>query len=341
MTVREIFVVSAARTAIGTYGGSLRDVAMSHLATVAVSVTSSPDFSILGSSPAQANVGQSPTSTITITALNGFTGIVSLTDTIPTGLSCNTISPNTITSSGTATVSCTATVAGNYTLTVTGTSGSLSHSTTALFRFQDFTTSATSPVPVDATQPAASTITIAALNHFSGIVNLSDAIPSGLTCGPITPTTLTGSGTATVSCSANIAGNYTLTITGSSGSLSHSATAVLRFQDFTVAASPSGVLVFSGRPITNFNRHGSSGKRFRGNSNFHKYTVSGSNLRIIQPDECYWFGLRDNLVHCRGRRQLHCDNYRNEHTTITQRNSHLPVPRLHNSRRFPCSRQCG
>ena len=36
MTVREIFVVSAARTAIGTYGGSLRDVAMSHLATVAV-----------------------------------------------------------------------------------------------------------------------------------------------------------------------------------------------------------------------------------------------------------------------------------------------------------------
>ena len=223
-------------TVTGTSGS------LSHLATVAVSVTSSPDFSILGSSPAQANVGQSPTSTITITALNGFTGVVSLTDTIPTGLSCNTISPNTITSSGTATVSCTATVAGNYTLTVTGTSGSLSHSTTALFRFQDFTTSATSPVPVDATQPAASTITIAALNHFSGIVNLSDAIPSGLTCGPITPTTLTGSGTATVSCSANIAGNYTLTITGSSGSLSHSATAVLRFQDFTVAAtSPSGV----------------------------------------------------------------------------------------------------
>src|SRR3989454_2643404 len=180
--------------------------------------------------------------TVIVTGKNGFTGIVSLTDTIPTGLSCNTISPNTITSSGTATVSCTATVAGNYTLTVTGTSGSLSHSTTALFRFQDFTTSATSPVPVDATQPAASTITIAALNHFSGIVNLSDAIPSGLTCGPITPTTLTGSGTATVSCTANIAGNYTLTITGSSGSLSHSATAVLRFQDFTVAAtSPSGV----------------------------------------------------------------------------------------------------
>ena len=223
----------------GNYNVTVTGVSgsLSHSATVAVTVPSGPDFQISATSPASANVGQSPSSTITITALSGFTGVVTLSDTIPSGLSCGAISPSSITNSGTATVSCSSTVAGNYTLTVKGTSGSLSHSTTALFRFQDFTTSATTPAPVDTTQSATSTITIAALNHFNGIVNLTDTVPSGLTCGPITPTSITGSGTATVSCSASIAGNYTLTLTGSSGSLTHSATATLRFQDFTIAAT--------------------------------------------------------------------------------------------------------
>lgn len=36
MSTREIFVVSAARTAIGTFGGSLKDVPNTQLATTAV-----------------------------------------------------------------------------------------------------------------------------------------------------------------------------------------------------------------------------------------------------------------------------------------------------------------
>ena len=36
MTTRGIFVVGAARTAIGTFGGSLKDVPLSELATTAV-----------------------------------------------------------------------------------------------------------------------------------------------------------------------------------------------------------------------------------------------------------------------------------------------------------------
>jgi acetyl-CoA C-acetyltransferase len=36
MTAREIFIVGAARSAIGTFGGSLKDVPLAELATTAV-----------------------------------------------------------------------------------------------------------------------------------------------------------------------------------------------------------------------------------------------------------------------------------------------------------------
>ena len=195
------------------------------------------NFTITASSPAPVNVGQSPSSTITIAALNGFAGIVTLTDTIPFGLTCGAITPTSIAGSGTATVSCSATFAANYTLSLTGSSGSLTHSTTAVFRFQNFTINASSPPAANVGSSPSSTITIAPLNGFAGTVSLTDIIPSGLFCGSITPTSLTGSGSATVSCTSSSAGNYTLTVTGTSGSLFHSATAIFRFQDFNITTS--------------------------------------------------------------------------------------------------------
>jgi len=195
------------------------------------------DFTIGATSPPTVNVGVSATSTITIASLNRFASIVNLTDTIPSGLTCGAIAPSSLTGSGTATVSCSANAAGNYTLTITGTSSLLVHSVTAIFRFQDFAIAATSPAVADVTASTTTTITVTALNHFAGVVSLSDTVPSGLTCGAITPTSITGSGTATISCSATIAGNYTLTISGTSGSISHSVTAAFKFVDFTIAAS--------------------------------------------------------------------------------------------------------
>src|SRR3989454_941385 len=170
-----------------------------------------PNFTITASSPAAVSVGQSATSTITVSGVNGFSGVVTLTDTVPAGLTCGAITPGSVTGSGTATVSCSATVAGTYALTVTGTSSSLVHTTTATFNFKDFTIAATSPAAVNAGQSATSTITVTAVNGFTGVVTLTDIVPAGLTCGAITPGTVTNSGTATVSCNATVAGSYVLT----------------------------------------------------------------------------------------------------------------------------------
>ena len=216
--------------------------------------TSGTSFTISTTSPSGVNVGQSVISTITITALNGFAGIVTLADTVPSGLTCGSFSPSSVSGSGTATVSCTAANTGSYTLTIIGTSGSLSHSATTTFNFRDFTVSASSPAAVSTGSSGTSTITLNPLNGFSGTIAISDAIPSGLICGSVTPTSVTGSGTATLSCSSNSQGVYSVTITATSGSLTHQATAAFSFgtpPNFAVSAtSPSAANVGSSAKST-------------------------------------------------------------------------------------------
>jgi hypothetical protein len=204
------------------------------------------DFGITGSSPAPVNAGSSSTSTITISAINHFGGVVSLADTVPSGLSCGSITPNSVAGSGIATVSCSANVAGNYTLTLTATSGSLTHTASAVFQFRDFTVTTSPPTPIDAGSSSTTTVTVVGVNHFAGVVSLTDTLTSGLSCGTITPSSITGSGTATVSCSATVAGNYTLTINASSGTLTHSATVIVQVVDFAVFANPSTVTILVG-----------------------------------------------------------------------------------------------
>ena len=198
----------------------------------------SPNFIISASMPAPVNTGQTANSTITVTSIDGFTGTVSLTDTVPAGLTCGAISPSSITGSGTATVSCNANIAANYTLTLTGTSGSLTHSTTAIFRFNDFSIGANpASITVNAGTSAASTLTVMALNGFTGLVNLST---NSTSCN-ISPTSVTGSGRSTLWCNFASEGVSTITVTGTSGSLSHSTTVTYTIQDFTLTTNSTSI----------------------------------------------------------------------------------------------------
>jgi len=178
-----------------------------------------PDFS-LSAAPASSSViaGQSGASTITVTAASGFNSAVTLTCPagLPSGASCSFVPPSV--TPGLAPVTSTLTIATSATtpaatsnVTVTGTSGSLSHDTTVGLTVAtpaaDFTmaVSALLPASVSAGGSATSTITVAPTNGFNGTVNLA--------CSGIT-----GGGTPAPTCSfspssvANGSGTSTLTI---------------------------------------------------------------------------------------------------------------------------------
>ena len=67
-------------------------------------------------------------------------------------------------------------------------------------------------------------------SHGEGVVNLSvsASIPAGLTC-TVDPSVTFGTSpqAATPSCSASTAGDYTVTVTGTSGSLTHATGSIL------------------------------------------------------------------------------------------------------------------
>ena len=198
--------------------------------------------------------GQPGTSTISVTSVNGFSGTVSLS-VLSSDMSCS-ISPATVTLGlqQSSNLSCNVGTAGNYTVTVAGTSGSLSHSAIVNFVVQDFQISANpNSIPLNVTQTGNSVIAITPVNGFSGVVGLSQKVSpsSGLSC-TLSPSTVTGSGHATLSCTASVVGNYTVTVTGTAGSLLHSAAITytvgpVQPPDFTVTSNPTAVTILAGK----------------------------------------------------------------------------------------------
>jgi len=206
-----------------------------------VQLSAVADFSV-SPSPASQNVspGLSASYTVNVAASGGFNGAVSfLASGLPAGASA-TFNPTSVTGSGSATMTVStssSTPLGNYQLTITATSGNLVHTasvTLTVSAAADFTLSAVpSTLSVARKSQGSFTVSIAAVNGFSGTVALSASGVPARTSSSFSPTTVTGSGNSRLTISVNKPaqpGTYPLVITGTSGNLSHSTNVTLVIQ---------------------------------------------------------------------------------------------------------------
>src|SRR5438093_765231 len=206
-------------TVTGTSG------ALSRTTTVLVTVQ---DFSL--SAPAITTLATvAGTSTVTVTPINGFTGTVTfVAGTVPAACTAS------FTGAGLS-VTC-ATGVSPFSVTVTGTSGSLSRTTTVPVTVQDFSLTANpASLSIVAGVTSTSTITVNNINGFSGTVALAltSTAPTGCTV------TLSGS-VVSVNCSP--VATFTVTVTGTSGSLSRTVNIqVSGGPDFTLTATPTSI----------------------------------------------------------------------------------------------------
>ncbi|MEK6325549.1 MAG: S8 family serine peptidase [Acidobacteriota bacterium] len=199
-------------------------------ALLACSNPTVPDFSLAASPSARTIApGASTTYNVTVTPSGGFAGTVTFSASgLPAGANAS-FNPASVPGSGSSTMTVTtsgATPAGTYPLTITGTNGSLVHSTqvTLVVAIGDFSLSAT-PSSRTVVRRASTTyaVTVTPSGGFAGTVTFS---VSGLTAGAtasFSPTSVNTSGSSTMTVTAgNKTGTFTLTITGTSGSLQHS-----------------------------------------------------------------------------------------------------------------------
>jgi hypothetical protein len=190
LTVTTIASTTPANYTVAVTGASS---GFAHTTTVTLSVQ---DFSVSGTppSPAAVNPGGSATSTVTVSAISGFSSPVMLTcSVLPASANSPTcgFNPGSVTPGTTSilTVASSATTPGAiYTVTVTGTFGADVHTTTAKLTVNGFLISATTPPAVNAGTSATSTVTLTALNEYN--------LPVNLTCS------VTGSGAPLPACSA-------------------------------------------------------------------------------------------------------------------------------------------
>ncbi len=217
-----------------------------HSVTISLSFQ---DFGMVASSQPMSAVLTPITTAITITPLNGFNSAVNLSYSAPSALACSLIMPANVTGSGTASISCIPLFAGNYTLIIIGNASTLTHSAQTTFTVGDFALSASSPSSTEAGQPDSATVNVNSINHFPGTIFLTDTPQNGLTCSPI-PLISPSSGTVSISCTSQLAGNYTLQISGTSMSLVRATALTFQVTDFGLSSSSSPLTVPTGTNAT-------------------------------------------------------------------------------------------
>jgi len=177
-----------------------------------------PDFSITAAPSSQSVVaGSSASYIVYVNPQTGFSGTTAFTCTgLPSGASCSPASVSVPSGSGqvsaSLSVNTTASAPGGISsFTITGTSGTLVHTTTASLTVTTFAVTATtlSPGTITAGGSATSTVTVTPSSGFNSTVNLTCAItPATATpprCSFSSPTVTGGSGTPTLTVSTTAA----------------------------------------------------------------------------------------------------------------------------------------
>jgi len=272
-------MTTAATLPTGTYylalTGTSTSPAITKVLIIYLYVTGVSGTLTLSASPSSRTVtaGQSTDYTVTITSQAAFSQSVDLSLTgQPSGVT-GTFSPDplsvpsytTKTSTLTINVASTAT-AGTYTLTIKGTYGATTQTTTVTLIVQtagDFSISASPPsLSIVAGQTGTSTITVTSTGGFNLAVSLSfswvGSPPTGVTPSlsaySVTPPAgSTATSTLTIATSSTTApGTYVVRITGVSGVLTHnvditfSVTTPPPTPDFTISVSPSSAQIGRG-----------------------------------------------------------------------------------------------
>ncbi len=276
-TAQNVTLTAAASAATGDANVTVTGAAASvtHTATLSLSVTEAPPENLgfaLTLTPASLTVtqgGGGESVSVNAISRSGFSGTVNVKlSGLPAGM---TASPSTLSlSPGTAqSVTLTAAanaVIGNAAVIFTGTSRSLKHAATlaltvaAASATPDFTLS-TAPSSIAVTQGASGqvvSVNATPTNGFSGSVKVTlSGLPSGVTANPSTLNLTPGTAqNTTLTAAANAAtGNATVTLTGTSGSLTHTASLKLAVnaapekpKDFTLALTPPSLTLMQGAP---------------------------------------------------------------------------------------------
>ena len=257
---------------------------LAHSVNVTVNVVR-PDFQLSAySSYLSVTAGSSGNSTIMVSPLYNFSGTVSLSAVCPSGWTATVIPDSLSITNGFygyyfygsynwSTLSVAVplgTASGKYTVEVTGTSGSLIHSVNVTVNVvaPDFRITAyPSYLSVSAGSTGNSTIILTSLYSFSGTVSLSASVPDGWTA-TFNPSSLSltngyygyphhsyysyGSynwSTLSVAVPSDAAtGKYTIVVTGTNGSLTHSVNVTVNVvaPDFRIYAYPSYLRVTAG-----------------------------------------------------------------------------------------------
>jgi hypothetical protein len=235
-------VLSNSNTKIQYFYSTTSPIAPFAACSGSSALTSSPSFG-LSAAAGQLSVvqGQSVSDVVSVTATNGFGGVVSFSASgLPAGATAAFNPASSSTGSKLTVTAGATTTPGTYTVVVAGASGNINATTSITLdvtsaAVQGFTlapASATLTLPQNTGGTDA--ITVTPVNGFTGTVNLAvTGAPTGAS------TAFVGNTLVVFAASSTAAGSYPLTITGTSGNVTASTTVTLVI---TSTAKPSFTL---------------------------------------------------------------------------------------------------